>query len=287
MQPRDMMQTVHPGHLRWRKWKNRLFAGVIFGLALLAVLPLLLILAYVVFRGAPGVSLRFFTSLPAPTGIPGGMANAIVGSIVMVLMATAMSAPVGVTIGLFLAETHHARWQNMVRFVCDVLSGTPTIVIGLLVYAMVVAPSGGFSGFSGSVALAILMLPTIARSSEQVFRLVPVTLREAGHALGGTRTQVWLRILLPTARAGVITGLLLAVSRALGETAPLMFTAFGNQFWSNNVTQPTAALPLQVFTYALSPYDDWHQSAWTGALTLVAIALIINLFARWVSRTRR
>lgn len=272
--------------IRWRKTKSKLFVGAITIFAVAAVLPLFLILAYVIIRGAGGLNWVFFTHLPAPTGIPGGMANAIVGSVEMTLVAAAISVPVGVGAGLFLSETRHVGWQSAIRFVCDVLAGTPSIVVGLLVYVLVVAPIGGFSGFAGSVALGILMTPIVARSSEQVFRLVPDALREAGLALGGTRVQVWLRIVLATARGGVATGVLLGISRALGETAPLLFTAFGNQFWSNGLTQPTAAVPLQVFAYALSPYDDWHQAAWTGALTLLGIALIINLLARWMSRTR-
>lgn len=271
--------------LKWRKLKSRLFFVVLILMILLAMLPLFLVLGYVVSRGLPGLGIGFFTKLPTPTGIPGGMANAIVGTLEMVAVATAISLPVGVGTGLFLSEVGTGWLTPPIRFAADVLSGMPSIVIGLLAYAIVVVPTGSFSGFAGSVALAILMIPTIARASEQILRLVPTTLREAAFALGATTVQVWMRVLLPASRAGVLTALLLAVSRALGETAPLMFTAFGNQFWSNGLTKPTASLPLQVFVYALSPYPDWQQAAWTGALTLVVIALLINLVARMGRRT--
>ncbi|QSO54916.1 phosphate ABC transporter permease PstA [Alicyclobacillus curvatus] len=270
--------------MQWRKAKNRIFSTAIIALSLLAVLPLFLILGYVIYRGLPGLNLSFFTRLPAPTGIPGGMANAVVGSLEIVFVASLISLPVGIGAGLFLSEFRVPRVQSVIRFFSDVLSGVPSIVIGLLAYALVVAPMGGFSGLSGSIALAVLMIPTIARSSEQVLRLVPVSIREAALSLGARRTQVWLRAVLPTAMSGLITGFLLAVSRALGETAPLLFTAFGNQFWSNNLLKPTAALPLQVFVYAISPYQDWQQEAWTGALTLVLIALAINVLARLGTR---
>jgi len=278
----DMTKAVH-----WRKTKNRIFFGIIVILTVVCVLPLFMILGYVVYRALPGFSMGFFTRLPAPTGIPGGMANAIVGTLEIVAVASIISLPFGLGAGLFLSETRAVKIQSFIRFLTDVLSGTPSIVIGLLAYALIVAPMGNFSGFAGSIALAILMIPTIARTSEQVLRLVPVSLREAALALGATRVQVWMRVVIPTALSGILTGFLLAVSRALGETAPLLFTALGNQFWAKSFFAPMAALPLQVFVYAISPYKDWQQEAWAGALTLVLIALVLNVLARLIGRTKR
>lgn len=274
-------------HLRTRKIKNQLFTIVLILLALCAILPLFFILGYVIYRGAPGFNLNFFTKLPAPTGIPGGMANAVVGSLEVVGIASLISLPFGIGAGLFLSEFNYPRVSAVIRFFSDVLTGIPSIVVGLLAYALIVVPLGGFSALSGSIALAIMMIPTIARTSEQVLRLVPTGVREAAIALGARKTQVWLKAVLPTAVSGIITGFLLAVSRALGETAPLMFTAFGNSFWNHGLLKPIAALPLQVFVYAISPYPDWQQDAWTGALTLVLIALILNIVARLMTRSNK
>lgn len=274
-------------NVKWRKTKNHIFFGIVICLTIICVLPLFMILGYVVYRALPGFNINFFTKLPTPTGIPGGMANAIVGTLEIVAVASVISLPLGLGVALFLSETRAARLQSIVRFITDVLSGTPSIVIGLLVYALIVAPMGNFSGFAGSIALAILMIPTIARTSEQVLRLVPDPLREGALALGATRVQVWMRIVIPTALSGILTGFLLAVSRALGETAPLLFTALGNQFWAKGFFSPMAALPLQVFVYAISPYKDWQQEAWAGALTLVLIALVINILARFLGRRKR
>lgn len=281
------MMSVSSGYIMRRRIKNRVFTIIILCLAIIAILPLFLILGYTIYRGTPGFNLTFFTKLPAPTGIPGGMANAIIGSLEIVALASVISLPFGVGAALYLSEMRHARLQAIIRFFTDVLSGIPSIVVGLLAYALFVAPFGGFSGLSASLALAILMIPIISRTSEQVLRLVPISLREAGLALGASRTQVWMRVVLPTAWSGIITGFLLAVSRALGETAPLLFTAFGNQFWSTNLSKPMAALPLQVFVYAISPYTDWQNQAWAGALTLVLIALVINILTRAFTRKAR
>ena len=266
---------------------NHAFTGLTGLLLMLAVLPLFLVFGYVIYKGLPGLNLQFFTLPTTPTGIPGGMSNAIVGSLEIVGVASLISIPLGIGAGIFMSEMRAGWFKSFARFLTDVLSGVPSIVVGLLAYAIVVKPMGGFSGISGSVALAILMIPVIARATDQALQQVPVSIREGGWAVGARQAQVWLRIVLPTAIGGVVTGFLLAFSRVLGETAPLLFTAFGNQFWATNMMQPVAAVPLQIFEYALSPYSDWQQEAWTGSLVLVIIALIINLITRlWVAKKR-
>ena len=256
-------------------------------LLIIAILPLFLVLGYVIYEGLPGLNIQFFTLPTAPTGIPGGMSNAIVGSLEIVGVASIISLPFGVGAGIFMSEMRMTSAQRIARFLTDVLSGVPSIVVGLLAYAIVVRPLGGFSGYSGSVALAILMIPVIARATDQSMQQVSISIREGGWAIGVRKAQVWLRIVLPTAIGGVVTGFLLAFSRVLGETAPLLFTAFGNQFWATNMTGPMAAVPLQIFVYALSPYSDWQQEAWTGSLVLVLIALLVTFLTRFLFRKKR
>lgn len=270
-----------------RRIANRVFVAVMAILLLMALIPLFLVLGYVIYKGLPGLSLQFFTLPTTPTGIPGGMGNAIIGSLEIVAVSSVISLPFGIGAGVFMSEIRHPRVQSVARFTTDVLSGIPSIVVGLLAYALVVRPMGSFSGFSGSIALAMLMIPVIARATDQSMQLVPHAIREGGWAIGAQKAQVWLRIVLPTAAGGVVTGFLLSFSRVLGETAPLLFTAFGNQFWSNNMMAPIAAVPLQVFVYAISPYADWQQEAWTGGLVLVLIALFVNVVSRaWLHRKR-
>lgn len=281
-----MSQGIREKHLGLRKAKNGLFLSVAGLLLLIAVLPLFLIVGYVIQQGLPDLNTQFFTLPTGPTGMPGGMGNAILGSLEIIGFATLFSLPLGIGAGIYISEGRIGWIKSVSRFAADVLSGVPSIVVGLLAYVLVVRPMGGFSGFSGSVALAILMIPIIARQTEQALRSVPSSIREGALALGARRTQVWLKFVLPSAAGAVITGFILAFSRALGETAPLLFTAFGNEFWSTNMMQPLAAIPLQIFVYALSPYSDWQKEAWTGALILVILALSMNLVSRVVGRRR-
>jgi len=256
--------------LKRRKLTNQ-FISFLLGLAVfLSVLPLFGILWYVLEQGIPGLSLNFFTSIPAPVGVPGGgMANAILGTLTLVLVSSIISIPVGLAAGAYLSEYGDNKLGSTVRFITDVLSGVPSIVTGLLVYGLVVLAMGRFSAIAGSIALAIIMIPTVTRTTEQMIRLVPQSLREAALALGATESQCLVRIVLPTAARGITTGIMLAIARVMGESAPLLFTAFGSSFWSFRLDQPIAALPLQIYVYAISPYKSWHDQAWAGALTLL------------------
>ncbi len=255
---------------------------VLTGLAALAIiLPLLLIFAFLLIEGASALSLDFLTKLPKPVGEPGGgMANAIVGSLILIGLAACIGLPVGILGGVYLAESRDRRLPTVVRFLTDVLNGVPSIVIGIFAYTILVLPLRHFSALSGGFALGIIMIPIVLRTTEELVRLVPASLREAALALGIPEWKVILRVVLPTARAGIITGVMVAVARIAGETAPLLFTAFGNRFWSTGLTQPIAALPLQIFTYAISPFDDWHRQAWAGALLLIAMILVASVVAR-------
>jgi len=253
----------------------------------LAVIPLLSLLTYVLRQGAGGLSWAFFTGLPKPVGEPGGgMANALLGSAVLVGLASCVGMPVGILAGIYLAEYGRNRFGNAVRFCADVLSGIPSIVVGVFVYSLIVLSMRRFSALAGGVALGILMLPTVTRTTEELVRLVPDTLREAALALGVPRWRATLRVVLRTALPGIATGLMLAVARAAGETAPLLFTAFNNRFWSASLDRPMASLPVQIFTYAVSPYDDWHRQAWAAALVLVVAVLVLNAGARLLVRGR-
>ncbi|MDI3328657.1 MAG: phosphate ABC transporter permease PstA [Alicyclobacillaceae bacterium] len=273
--------------LHRRKIVNALAAVVFALMVVLAVIPLFHVLIYVVKQGLPGLSWTFLTSLPAPVGVPGGgMGNAILGSLILVSIATLVSVPLGIGTGIFLSEWGRGRFGALVRWVADILSGAPSIVVGLFIYSLVVVPMRGFSALSGGLALAVLMMPTVARSTEQMLRMVPHTLREASLALGATWAQTVWRVVMPAARKGILTGVMLSVARVMGETAPLIVTAFGSGFWPTSIFKPIAAVPLQVFVYAISPYPSWQQQAWTGALTLVLLVLFINIFARLLLRDR-
>jgi phosphate transport system permease protein len=255
--------------------------------ALLVVLPLILILAFLVYQGASAVNLDFFTQLPKPVGEPGGgMANAIVGSLTLVGLASCLGLPLGILGGVYLAESRDRRLPWIIRFLADVLNGVPSIVIGIFAYTIVVLPMRRFSALAGGFALAVIMLPIVLRTTEELVRLVPASLREAALALGIPEWKVMLRVVLPTARAGIITGVMVSVARIAGETAPLLFTAFGNRFWHHGLLQPIAALPLQIFAYAIAPYDDWHRQAWAGALVLIVMIFSASLVARIVTRGR-
>ncbi len=240
--------------------------------ALLVILPLAAIFIYLVIKGIGAINISFLTQTPKPPGeTGGGMANAIVGTGLILAVASVFGLPLGIGSGIYLAEYGRNRFGDLIRFTADVLNGVPSIVIGIAVYSLVVVPQKHFSALSGGIALGIMMIPTIARATEEMLLMVPNTVREAAYGLGIPRWRTTMSITLRTASAGVITGCMLAFARVAGETAPLLFTAFGNQFWNLKLNQPTAALSLQVFTYAISPYDDWHKQAWAGALILIVL----------------
>ena len=259
------------------------------GLAVvIATVPLLAILLYIAQRGLGALSWAFFTQLPRPVGESGGgMANAIVGTLELVGLASAFGIPVGIAAGLFLAEYRTTMLARVVRFSADVLAGVPSIIVGVVVYAVVVVRMQHFSTFAGAGALAVLMLPLVARTTDELARTVPDSLREAALALGASRWRIAIHVVLRTAAPGIRAGCMLAVARVCGETAPLLFTAFNNRFWSESFLDPTSSLQVQIFTYTMSPYDDWHAQAWGAALVLVAIVIVLNLAARRVLRGPR
>ncbi len=287
MKPNSTMTVLQPISLR-RRVANRAMTGAAIVTVLLVLLPLVAIFAYLVYRGIGSINFAFLTQTPKPVGEPGGgMANAIVGSMVILGIASLLGVPLGIGAGIYLSEYGRNRYGDIVRFVSDVLNGVPSIVIGIVAYAIVVMRQKHFSALAGGVALAIMMVPTIARTTEQMLLLVPQAIREAAYGLGVSRWRTTLSITLRTATSGVITGIMLAFARVAGETAPLLFTAFGNQFWNWKSDQPTAALPLQIFTYAISPFDEWHRQAWAGALVLIVLVLALSLIARTVIRAKR
>ena len=253
----------------------------------IAASTLLIIFGYVVVQGISAINLPFLLEVPRPVGVTGGgVANGIVGSLLIVGIAGILATPVGVLTGIFLALFGRGALAEGIRFLADVLAGVPSIAIGLFAYTLFVAPFRHFSGLSASVAFAILMLPIIIRTAEEAIRSVPSTVREGALALGMSVYSATVKVILPAARPAIVTGLLLAIARVTGETAPLLFTAFGSQFWELNPNNPMAELALQVFTYAISPYDDWHRQAWAGALVLISVVFLINFFARFALRTR-
>jgi phosphate transport system permease protein len=270
-------------------WRRRATDHLMTGLAVLTVVlvlaPLFAIFAYLVYKGIGSVNIAFLTQTPKPVGEPGGgMANAIVGSALILGIASFMGVPMGIGAGIFLSEYGRNRYGDAVRFVSDVLNGVPSIVIGIVAYGLVVIRQKHFSALAGGVALAIMMIPTIARTTEQMLLLVPQAIREAAYGLGVSRWRTTLSITLRTATSGVITGVMLAFARVAGETAPLLFTAFGNQFWNLKTDQPTAALSLQIYTYALSPFDDWHRQAWAGSFVLIVLIVGAVSAVRYVVR---
>jgi phosphate transport system permease protein len=273
--------------LRRRKlWSGAMTAACGVGV-LVALLPLASLLWLVVSRGLPGLSLSFLTDRPAPVGeAGGGVGNAIVGTLYMVGIASLLALPLGIGAGVFLAERGDGRLGRAVRFTAEVLAGVPSIVVGIVAYAIVVVPMGHFSALAGGVALAILMIPTLARAAEEFVRLVPGTLREASLALGVPSWRTSLRVVLRTALGGIVTAALLAIARAAGETAPLLFTSLNNQYWNLRPDLPTASLTVQIFNYAVSPYEQWHAQAWSAALVLLLLVGTLNLVARVASRDR-
>ncbi len=281
------MYTRRSDSHTWRKIKSGLASAIAFISAVLVITPLGLVFFHLLINGASSVNWDFFTKLPAPVGaVGGGMANAILGSLELLALAGAIGIPIGVLGGVYLAEYGSARINSILRFLADVLNGVPSITWGVVVYGLVVLRFKGFSAYAGGLALGLIMIPLILRTTEEVVLLVPNGYREAALALGVGRWKTIVYIVMKTASKGIITGILLALARVGGETAPLLFTAFGNRFWNHSLNQPIAALPLQVFTYAISPYDDWHRQAWAGALVLVTGIFCVNVLVRILTRGR-
>lgn len=271
-----------------RRRVTNALAQVTAVLCTVAVLvPLFFIFGYLLVKGLSSVNLDFFTQLPKPVGEPGGgMANAIVGTLILIGLACVFGLPIGVMTGVYLAEHGHGRLGWIVRFCADVLNGVPSIVVGIYAYTLIVLPMHTFSAYAGGCALGVMMLPIVARTTEEMVKLVPNALREASLALGVPAWRTMLRVVLRTARGGIITGIMLAVARIAGETAPLLFTAFGNQFWNRGLSGPISSLPVQLYTYAISPFDDWHRQAWAGALVLITLIFLTSLSVRLLTRGR-
>ena len=266
---------------------SRCMTGLIVVLSFAAVMALFLILGDLILKGASSIDWAFFTKSPVPAGqTGGGVAHAIVGTTIMVGVAALIGVPLGVGAGMYLAEYGAGRLGFLVRFVADVLNGTPSIVVGVVAWTFIVKPQGHFSALAGSVALAILMIPMLSRTTEEMVRLVPHSLREAALALGYPRWRTSLTIVARTAIGGIVTGCLVGVARVAGETAPLLFTALGNINFSVHINEPMQALSLQIYVYATGPFDEWHRLAWASALVLMGLVLIISLVARWVTRQR-
>lgn len=269
-----------PGE-RARRLRSRFFTALCTLSAVVVLVPLFSIVLYVVRRGAAGLSTAFFTGLPAPVGeTGGGMGNAVVGTLVLIALACAIGLPVGIGAGVYLAEVGRGRLRTVIRFTADVLGGVPSITVGVFVYSLVVVTMHRFSALAGGIALAMVMIPTVTRTTEELLRLVPPHLREAALGLGVPAWRSSVFIVLRTALPGIATGVMLAVARIAGETAPLIFTAFNNRYWSFAVDRPMASLPVQILTYATSPYKDWQDQAWTGALVLITLVFFLNLTAR-------
>lgn len=266
-----------------RRWKNRLVLVALTLLTLIAILPFVSILAYVIGQGYPALSWKLFTNLPKPVGEPdGGIANALVGSLQMVALASVIGIPMGTLAGAYLSEFGHGKVATTLRFTCDLLVSVPSIIVGLFAYTLIVLPMKGFSAYAGAFSLLVIQVPMVTRTTEEILKLVPQHLREAGLALGIPRWKVILRIVLRGSLSGLTTGIMLALARILGETAPLLFTAFNNRFWAEGLHKPTASLPVLIYTYAISPFDDWHAQAWAAALVLVVFVLLLNITTRLI-----
>ncbi|HTY89310.1 MAG TPA: phosphate ABC transporter permease PstA [Candidatus Acidoferrum sp.] len=275
-----------PNH-RWRQYKNVLMQAVTLACAIVVVAPLVLIFYHLVRQGFSSINWAFFTQLPKPVGEPGGgMANAIVGTFILLGQAALLGVPIGVFGGVYLSEYGTSRLNWWVRFAADILNGVPSITWGIVVYALLVVPMKTFSALAGGVVLGLMMIPLVMRTTEEVLQLVPNGYREAALALGIAKWRTITQIVVRTALKGIITGILLALARVAGETAPLMFTALGNRFWTHQLTEPIAALPLQIFEYAKSPYEDWWRQAWAGALVLLLFVLFLNTGVRFLTRDR-
>ena len=269
--------------IMWRKAVNNVMLTLTGVAAFGVVCVLFLILGYLIYNGGHSLNLNFFTQLPKPVGeTGGGMANAIVGSLKLLLLAALMGLPVGLLAGIYLAEFGGKTFSFIVRYTTDLLNGVPSIVIGIFAYALVVLPVKHFSALAGGVALGIMVIPITVRSTEEFLRGVPNSMREAAMALGASKWKTIATVVLPAASGGILTGMLLALARVAGETAPLLFTAFGNRYWGQGWGQPIASLPVMIYTYAISPYDDWHRQAWAAGLVLLMLVLLSNLGARFI-----
>lgn len=273
---------------RMRKYRNYWMIGLFALATLLALIPLFGVLGYVFKNGITAVNLDFFLNLPKPMGASGGgMANAIVGTLLMVGIGSLIGIPVGILSAIYLTEYDRTSWlSTSVRFTTDVLTGIPSIIIGIVVYTAIVLRMKHFSALAGGISLAIIMIPLIIRSTEEMLKLVPHTIREAAYALGIPKWRTILSVVLPTAAKGIVTGAMLGVARVSGETAPLLFTTLGNNYWASSLNEPMAALPLQIYHYAISPYKDWHRQAWAGSLVLIFLVFMLNIIARLAFRSR-
>jgi phosphate transport system permease protein len=271
--------------INYRIGTSLVVKGIVIFLAFLITLPLVSIIYYVAKEGFSVINWNFFISVPKPVGeIGGGIANALLGSLLLVLVASIIAIPVGILCGIYLSENGENRLSYWTRLAVDILQGVPSIVIGIVIYFWVVKPSGSFSALSGSVALSIMMLPIVIRSTEETLKLIPATLKEAGLALGLPYYKVMLKVILPVGMSGILSGVMLSVARIAGETAPLLFTAFGNPYLNTNITKPMQSLPLLIFNYATSPYDEWHNLAWGASLILLICILLLNLFTKLLTR---
>lgn len=277
-----------PSNYAIRRYKDWIISGLLVMATFIAITPLFMVLGYVVAKGLGSINISFFTELPKPVGaIGGGMANAIVGTLVLIFISSIIGIPVGILSAIYLSEyDRHSFFANAIRFTTDVLMGIPSIIIGIVVYTSLVLAIGHFSAIAGGIALAIIMIPTIIRATEEMLNLVPYSLREAAYALGFPKWRTVLQIVLPAAAKGITTGVMLGVARVAGETAPLLFTAFGNSYWSRSVNEPIAALPMQIYVYATSPFKEWHAQAWAGALVLIFLVIALNLTARIALRSK-
>ncbi len=268
-----------------RNNKNKVFKGVIIAGTIISTLPLLLILFYIFKQGITAINWHFLTNLPKPVGeTGGGVSNALVGSIMILLVSCIIAIPTGIIIGIYLSEEIKSKLAYYCRLAVDVLQGIPSIVIGIIIYEWVVRPMGGFSAFSGSMALALMMLPSIIKATEETLKLLPESLKEASLALGVPYYKTILKVIVPTGISGITTGVILSIARVIGETAPLLFTSFGNPFMSTNIFKPMSSLPLIIFNYATSPYEDWHQLAWGASMLLILMILFLNIITKIVQR---
>lgn len=283
------LQAQYIKHMRKRKTINSIMLLLMLLCAVIALVPLFSILTHIGASGIKGLNLSFITNLPAPVGEPGGgMGNGLVGTLILITIASAIGIPIGVLTAIYLSEYQQIGvFPSLVRFVADSLLGIPSIVIGIFAYIVIVIPMKSFSAMAGGIALGIMLIPIIIRGTEGMLRMVPDSYREAGLALGMRKWRVIISIVLPTAVRGIVTTIMLGIARIAGETAPLLLTAFGNHFWSTRLDQPIAALPLQIFNYAISPFEEWHQQAWSGSLLLIILVLFISIVSRMVTRQHK
>ncbi len=271
--------------IKYRIAKSLFFKGLIIFLAFLITLPLTSIIYYVAKEGFSTINWNFFISVPRPVGeVGGGIANALVGSLILVAVASVIAIPVGILCGMYLSENGESRLSYWTRLAVDILQGVPSIVVGIAIYFWVVKPSGSFSGLSGSIALSIMMLPIVIRSTEETMKLIPAALKEAGLALGLPYYKVMLKVILPVGMSGILSGVMLSIARIAGETAPLLFTAFGNPYLNTDISRPMQSLPLLIFNYATSPYEEWHNLAWGASLILLICILLLNLITKLLTR---